>query len=242
MVEGSSSAEAQGFIEYSHQLATVVYGCPVNVGLQLLRIIPAFALTALLLAIVPGQGVAMVLRQSLVGGKRAALYSVLGNSTGLVIWGAASAVGLSAVFKRSHLAFNILKYVGVAFLLVLALQTLLQLRKEFGKFDLDGSAKTGALSAFRLGLLTNLTNVKAAVFAVAFIPQFVPHQFSLGLGIFLLALVQATVSSTWYTFLILAVDRSSVFLAKPQVRRTLTGVSAAGIVLLAIGLLLSNPR
>lgn len=242
MVEGSSSAEAQGFIEYSHQLATVVYGCPVNVGLQLLRIIPAFALTALLLAIVPGQGVAMVLRQSLVGGKRAALYSVLGNSTGLVIWGAASAVGLSAVFKRSHLAFNILKYVGVAFLLVLALQTLLQLRKEFGKFDLDGSAKTGALSAFRLGLLTNLTNVKAAVFAVAFIPQFVPRQFSLGLGIFLLALVQATVSSTWYTFLILAVDRSSVFLAKPQVRRTLTGVSAAGIVLLAIGLLLSNPR
>ena len=242
MVEGSSSAEAQGFIEYSHQLATVVYGCPVNVGLQLLRIIPAFALTALLLAIVPGQGVAMVLRQSLVGGKRAALYSVLGNSTGLVIWGAASAVGLSAVFKRSHLAFNILKYVGVAFLLVLALQTLLQLRKEFGKFDLDGSAKTGALSAFRLGLLTNLTNVKAAVFAVAFIPQFVPRQFSLGLGIFLLALVQATVSSTWYTFLILAVDRSSLFLAKPQVRRTLTGVSAAGIVLLAIGLLLSNPR
>jgi len=214
----------------------------VSAGLQLIQIIPAFALTALLLAIVPGQGVAMVLRQSLVGGKRAALYSVLGNSTGLIIWGAASAVGLSAVFKRSHLAFNILKYAGVAFLLVLALQTLLQLRNEFGKFDIESTAKTGAFSAYRLGLLTNLTNVKAAVFAVAFIPQFVPRQFSLGLGIFLLALVQASVSSCWYTFLILAVDKSSLFLAKPAVRRTLTGISAAGIVLLALGLLLSHPR
>ena len=219
-----------------------MYGYSVNPGLQLIRIIPAFALTALLLAIVPGQGVAMVLRQSLVGGKRAALYSVLGNSTGLIIWGAASAVGLSEVFKRSHLAFNILKYAGVAFLLALALQTLLKLRNEFGKFDIDSTAKSGASSAYRLGLITNLTNVKAAVFAVSFIPQFVPRQFSLGLGIFLLACVQASVSSCWYIFLIMAIDKSSIFLAKPAVRRTLTRISAAGIVLLALALLLSNPR
>ena len=98
------------------------------------------------------------------------------------------------------------------------------------------------MAAYRLGLLTNLTNVKAAVFAVAFIPQFVPQRFSLGLGIFLLACVQSTVSFSWYTFLILAVDKSAVFLARPKVRRTLTGISATGIVLLAIGLLLSHPR
>jgi threonine/homoserine/homoserine lactone efflux protein len=213
-----------------------------NAGWQLIQIVPAFALTALLLAIVPGQGVAMVLRQSLIGGKRAALFSVLGNSTGLIIWGAASAVGLSAIFARSHTAFNILKYAGVAFLLGLALQTLAQLKKEFGKFDVLSGAKTGAGAAFRLGLWTNLTNVKAAVFAVAFIPQFVPHKFSLGLGIFLLSLVQASVSSSWYSFLISIVDRSSILLAKPSVRRTLTGISAAGIVLLAIGLLFSKPR
>jgi len=214
----------------------------VSAGLQLLRIIPAFALTALLLAIVPGQGVAMVLRQSLLGGRRAAFLSVAGNSSGLIIWGAMSAVGLSAIFARSHTAFNILKYAGVAFLLGLAIQTLIQLKNEFGKFDVGGIAKTNDAAAYRLGLFTNLTNVKAAVFAVAFIPQFVPHKFSLGLGIFLLACVQSTVSFSWYTFLILAVDKSSVFLARPKVRRTLTGISAAGIVLLAIGLLLSHPR
>ena len=213
-----------------------------NSGLQLLRIIPAFALTALLLAIVPGQGVAMVLRQSLIGGRRAAFFSVFGNSSGLLIWGAMSAVGLSAIFAKSHLAFNILKYLGVLFLLGLAIQTLLQLKREFGKFDVDSGAKTNAAAAYRLGLFTNLTNVKAAVFAVAFTPQFVPHHFSLGWGIFLLACVQATVSFSWYSFLIMMVDKSAIFLARPKVRRVLTGISAAGIILLAIGLLLSHPR
>ena len=213
-----------------------------DAGLKLIEIIPAFALTALLLAIVPGQGVAMVLRQSLIGGKRAAFYSILGNSTGLVIWGSMSAIGLSVIFARSHLAFNVLKYLGVAFLLGLAIQTLLQLKREFGKFDTSGGAKTSAGAAYQLGLFTNLTNVKAAVFAVAFIPQFVPKHFALGTGIFILCLVQATVSFSWYSVLILAVDKSSVFLARPKVRRTLTGISAVGITFLAIALLLTKPR
>ena len=210
--------------------------------LDLLKIIPAFALTALLLAIVPGQGVAMVLRQSLVGGKRAAFTSVIGNSTGLVVWGAASAIGLSQVFAHSPTAYNILKYAGVAFLIFLSIQTLLTLRHEYGKFDFNGNAKLGLGPAFRLGLLTNLTNVKAAVFAVAFIPQFVPKNFSLGFGIFILACVQAVVSTTWYSCLISAVDRASVALAKPKVRRALTALSAGGILFLALTLLFTSPR
>lgn len=210
--------------------------------MELLKNVPAFALTALLLAIVPGQGVAMVLRQSIIGGKRAAFTSVLGNSSGLIVWGAASGIGLSEVFARSHTAYNILKYTGVAFLIFLSLQTLLTLRNEHGKFDVKGGAKLGIGPAFRLGLLTNLTNVKAAVFAVAFIPQFVPHDFSLGAGIFLLACVQASVSTIWYTFLISAVDRASVALAKPKVRRALTALSAGGILFLALTLLFTSPR
>ena len=210
--------------------------------LSIIRIWPAFALTALLLAIVPGQGVAMVLRQSLVGGRRAAFLSVLGNSTGLLIWGALSGVGLSAIFAKSHLAFSILKYLGVIFLCGLAIQTLWQLRKEFGKFDFDSDAKTSSFAAYRLGLLTNLTNVKAAVFAVAFIPQFVPKHFYLGWGLFILSCVQATVSTSWYTTLIMAVHKASKFLAKPAARRTLTAISAIGILLLAAGLAFTSPR
>ena len=184
----------------------------------------------------------MVLRQSLVGGKRAAFFSVFGNSSGLIAWGTMSSVGLSAIFAKSHTAFNVLKYAGVVFLLGLAIQTLIQLKNEFGKFDVESGAKTKAGAAYRLGLFTNLTNVKAAVFAVAFIPQFVPKNFSLGWGIFILACVQSLVSFLWYSILILAVDKSAHYLSRPKVRRILTGISAGGIILLAIGLLLSHPR
>ena len=210
--------------------------------IELLGALPTFALTALLLAIVPGQGVAMILRQCIVGGRRAGFASVAGNSSGLVVWGTASAVGLSQVFAHSQLAYNILKYTGVAFLVFLSAQTLWALRKEYGKFDYNESAKTQIGPAYRLGLFTNLTNAKAAVFAVAFIPQFVPKEFSLGLGIFILACVQATVSTLWYTFLIGAIDRASAVLERPRVRRGLTGFSAAGILFLAFTLLLTSPR
>ncbi len=185
----------------------------------------------------------MILRQSIVGGSRAAFISVAGNSSGLVIWGAASSIGLSEVFAHSHTAYNVLKYTGVAFLVLLSIQTLLTLRNEYGKFDYDESgAKVGSWSAYRLGLLTNLTNVKAAVFAVAFIPQFVPKSFSFGAGIFILACVQAFVSTLWYTFLISIVDKASATLARPQVRRALTAFSAVGILFLAATLLLASPR
>ena len=204
--------------------------------------IPAGVATALFLAIVPGQGMAMILRQCLVGGRRAAFYSVFGNATGLLVWGTLSSVGLSTVFAKSQTAFSILKYAGVIFLVGLAIQTLLQLRNEFGKFDYAGGSKTKRLAAYRLGLLTNLTNVKAAVFAVAFIPQFVPQHFSLAWGILLLACVQVCVSTSWYTFLITVVDRASIYLARPTVRRTLTAISAVGIIVLAIGLFFTSPR
>jgi len=210
--------------------------------MSILQVIPGFALTALFLAMVPGQGVAMILRQTIIGGSRCAYLSVLGNTTGLIIWGALSSVGLSAVFAHSHLAFNLLKFTGVAYLSFLSIQTLFELRNDFGKFDYDGKASTNLLAAFRLGLFTNLTNVKAAVFAVAFIPLFVPKNFNLGVGIMVLVAVQAIVSTTWYFSLVAAIDKASVILARPRVRRWLTGISAVGLLTLAIVLLFTTPR
>ena len=92
---------------------------------ELLKVLPAFALTVLVIVAVPGQGMAMVLRQSIVSGKEAAFYSVFGNTTGLIIWGILSGVGLSAIFQASPTAFNILKWAGVAYLTFLSIQTLI---------------------------------------------------------------------------------------------------------------------
>ena len=209
---------------------------------SLMKVLPAFIATAFLLALVPGQTVAMILRQAIVGGTKTAYTTVIGTSSALVFWGGASAIGLSQIFARSHTAYTVLKFTGVAFLTFLALQTLWSLRREFGKFDYEGSATFGFIPAFRLGLITNLTNVKAAVFAVAFIPAFVPSDFNLAWGIFLLSIVQAITSASWYSFLVHIIGRATAILAKPQVRRALTAFSAVGILFLAATLLLTSPR
>ncbi|CAB4656829.1 MAG: hypothetical protein F2787_01735 [Actinobacteria bacterium] len=209
---------------------------------NLLREIPGFFAATFLLAMVPGQGVAMVLRQSILGGSRLALFAVLGNSTGLFIWGTFSAIGLSAIFISSPLAFSILKWTGVCVLVLLSLKTFIQLRNESGKFDLTQKGDSSKFGSFRLGLITNLTNVKAAVFAVAFLPQFVPANFSLAWGIFIFGCLWPVVSTSWYLILIWTVDKSANVIQKPIVRRVLTGVSAIGIMVLAIGLAFSSSR
>ena len=207
---------------------------------QLLLNIPAFAGATLLLVMVPGQGVAMVLKQSITGGSKAALLSAFGNCAGIFLWSISSAIGLSAIFTQSQLAYSLLKWTGVAFLVLVSLQTAFALRKEFGTFDLDGKNEPNDWASFRLGLITNLTNVKAAVYAVAFLPAFVPREFSLAWGIMIFGSIWAIVSICWNLFLIWTVKKSSTYIQRPIVRRTLTAISALGIMGLALGLAFSG--
>ena len=201
--------------------------------------LPSFIFATALLVMIPGQGVAMVLRQSIIGGPKAAFLSSIGNCTGILIWSISSAIGLSAVFTQSDLAYSVLKWTGVTFLTFISIQTFLSLRKEFGRFDLDSTVTTTDWASFRLGLVTNLTNAKAAVYAVAFIPAFIPQETSLGLGIIALGATWAMVSIIWNIGLIWTVKKSSLYIQKPIVRRTLTAISAVGILGIAVGLALS---
>ena len=201
--------------------------------------LPSFILATVLLVMIPGQGVAMVLRQSIVGGAGAAFLSSIGNCVGILVWSVSSAVGLSVIFTESELAYSLLKWTGVIFLTFISLQTFLSLRKEFGNFDLENTVTTTSWASFRLGLVTNLTNAKAAVYAVAFIPAFIPQETSLGLGIISLGVVWAMISILWNILLIWTVKKSSAYIQKPTVRRGLTALSAVGILGIAIGLAFS---
>ena len=205
----------------------------------LLHNLPSFVLATALLVMIPGQGVAMVLRQSIIGGPKAAFLSSIGNCLGILIWSVSSAIGLSAIFTRSDTAYSILKWSGVIFLMFISGQTFLSLRQEFGRFDLESTETTSTWASFRLGLITNLTNAKAAVYAVAFIPAFIPKETSLGFGIIVLGTVWALISITWNIGLIWTVQKSASYLQRPTVRRALTAVSAIGILGIAVSLAFS---
>jgi threonine/homoserine/homoserine lactone efflux protein len=205
----------------------------------LLENLPSFIVATALLVMIPGQGVAMVLHQSIIGGPKAAFLSSIGNCLGILIWSVSSAIGLSAIFTRSGTAYSILKWSGVLFLTLISAQTFLSLRKEFGKFDVQSNEVTSSWASFRLGLITNLTNAKAAVYAVAFIPAFIPKETSLGFGIIALGSVWALISIIWNIGLIWTVKKSSSYIQRPSVRRALTAISAIGILGIAVGLAVS---
>jgi threonine/homoserine/homoserine lactone efflux protein len=208
----------------------------------MLENIGAFALTAIFITLVPGQGWAMVLRQGLLSGASAARLSILGNSTGLVVWTLASAVGLSAIFRVSPVAFEILKWAGVAYLIFIAVQTLWGLRTSNHNFDFESGESQSGWQAFRVGFLTNITNAKAMVFALAFLPQYVPQGFNLTVGIIIFGLIWTTISGSWYLVLVAIINRAHAWLQRPRIRRALTAVSGVGIFILALGLVIAPTK
>jgi threonine/homoserine/homoserine lactone efflux protein len=208
----------------------------------MLENIGTFALTAIFITLVPGQGWAMVLRQGLLSGASAARLSILGNSTGLVVWTLASAVGLSAIFRVSPVAFEILKWAGVAYLIFIAMQTLWGLRTSNHNFDFESGESQSGWQAFRVGFLTNITNAKAMVFALAFLPQYVPQGFNLTVGIIIFGLIWTTISGSWYLVLVAIINRAHAWLQRPRMRRALTAVSGVGIFILALGLVIAPTK
>ena len=121
----------------------------------------AFMGVALVISVTPGPDMALVLRNSIRGGRPAAYRTILGTDVGLIGWATASAVGIAAVLAASATVFTALKLAGAVYLVYLGLQTLLALRRAEAH-DRAGS-KHAPGSPFRQGLVTNLLNPKLAV-------------------------------------------------------------------------------
>lgn len=181
----------------------------------------------------------MILKQTLLFGSKTGALSVIFYTFGFTIWGLLSAVGLASIFTESDTAYSILKYIGVAYLLFLSIQGLIQLFKNNSKFDFSNMDKLIKPTPFKTGITTSLTNAKAAVIAVAFIPAFVPPGFNLVLGISLLGMIWTLTSMSWYLLLVFSIGRASEFFANQRSRKILTLLSCLGLLLLAFLLAIS---
>ena len=129
-----------------------------------------FLLTSLIVVIAPGAGVLYTLAAGLARGGRASVAAAFGCTLGIVPHMAAAILGLAALLHASALAFGIVKYVGVCWLLWLAWSTLRQ------RGALDVGEAPDARSALRIaltGTLVNVLNPKLSIFFLAFLPQFV---------------------------------------------------------------------
>jgi threonine/homoserine/homoserine lactone efflux protein len=129
-----------------------------------------FLLTSLIVVLIPGTGVVFTVSTGLMQGRKASLFAALGCTVGILPHLLATVLGLAAVLHASALAFQTLKYAGVAYLFYLAYATW----KDKTAFVIDETAP--ASSSFRLvvkAFLLNILNPKLTIFFLAFLPQFV---------------------------------------------------------------------
>ncbi|MQA07366.1 MAG: LysE family translocator [Pseudonocardiaceae bacterium] len=202
--------------------------------------LPAFAIAALLMAMVPGPATAMLVRQSVRGGRRGAFATVAGIEAGVLFWAVAAAFGLAALLVASELAYQVLRVVGACVLVWLGIQALRSARKRAGATEAADISAPSRAASFRAGLLINLANPKLAVFAVSFLPQFIPAEQS-GTGVFVLfALVFVLVDVVWYTLLAGVLGRLIGWLRREKVRRRLERLSGGVLIALGIRLALSD--
>ncbi|GAA2592618.1 LysE family translocator [Actinomadura fulvescens] len=200
----------------------------------------AFTGAAFLIAMAPGPSTVVIMRQSM-RSRRAGLLTTLGNEVGVVAWGVAAALGLSALLAASQLAYDALRIAGAAVLVYFGAKALWQARRgapaapvaEAESVDVAGSG----LRSFRLGLITNFANPKAGVFAVSFLPQFVPEGAAVLVTLIAFSVLWAVIDLVWYSGVVWLVVAARRLFERPGVRRRLEQVS--GVVLVGLGLRLA---
>ncbi|MCX5507214.1 LysE family translocator [Pseudomonas sp. BJa3] len=132
-----------------------------------------FLVTALIIVLIPGSGVILTVSSALVAGRRACLWTATGCTLGIVPHLLASVLGLSALLHTSALAFQGLKFAGVAYLLYLACATW----RDRAAFAVDAHATPAAASQLVIkACLLNILNPKLTLFFLAFLPQFIVPQ------------------------------------------------------------------
>lgn len=190
--------------------------------------------------IAPGADTAMVIRQALVHGRRSAVLTSFGIGTSLIFHVGYTILGLGLIISQSVMLFNMIKWLGAAYLIYLGVQSF-----RSGKVELSSAAlpveraAQGAGRAFSLGFLANALNPKPVLFFLSIFSTVVSHETPAGVK-FGYGLVMATCLITWFVGV-------SLFLTTPSMRHAFEKASvwinrASGAVFIAFGLKLATEK
>jgi threonine/homoserine/homoserine lactone efflux protein len=192
----------------------------------------AFFLTTLVIVATPGTGVLFTVAAGLSRGARASIVAAVGCTVGVVPQMVAAITGLAALLNASAVAFQTLKYVGVAYLLYLAWQTW----RDPTPLEIDQEAAPQSVwQVIRTAVLINVLNPKLTIFFFAFLPQFVQPSEQAATG-HLVGLSLVFMAVTFVVFAIygyLAAGTRRFVLGRPRVVAWVRGTFAASYVLLA---------
>jgi len=198
-----------------------------------------FLITSLIVVLVPGTGVVFTVSTGLLQGRRASVFAALGCTAGIVPHLLATALGLAALMHTSAVAFQVLKYAGVIYLLHLAYATW----KDKAAFAVDRAASGATAKGLIVkAVLLNVLNPKLTIFFLAFLPQFIDQSASPPLAQLLL-LSFVFMAMTFVVFVaygLLAHAFRSAVIESPRIQSSLRRGFAAAFAGLGTQLALSE--
>ena len=186
--------------------------------------------------VVPGPDTLVVLRTSLSGGRAAGTWAAAGSSAGLLVWGAASVAGATTLLTLSPVGFAAVKLAGAAYLGVLGVQAVTAAWRGQPLASPPGDANGAPGAAFRVGFLSDLSNVKVGLFWTALVPQFLHGSNPAALGA-VMTVSMSALGFAWLAGYAVLAARMRAALGGPRLGRAVNAVTGATMVALAALLL-----
>lgn len=201
----------------------------------------AFLLAGILLNLTPGADTMYILGRSISQGKKAGILSALGISTGSIFHIVFATLGLSILLAQSALAFEIVKYLGAAYLIFLGVKLIIQNSPKGFKLDLEPET-INYRKVYLSGVLTNVLNPKVALFFLAFLPQFIdPNYVKSPVPFLILGLTFLLTGTIWCLILaIFASKLSNKIRQNYKIKTWIDRVTGCVFILLGIKLAFSE--
>ncbi len=201
----------------------------------------AFVGISIVVIVTPGPDTALTIRNTLLGGRTAGIFTGFGVATGQAIWALATSLGIVALLVASEPVFAAIKLAGAAYLVFLGGQALYAAIRSGIADASAASASSGprlrASSAFGQGVLSDLGNPKMAVFFTSLLPQFASHGEGMIRELVVLGLIFCAMTFLWLTVYAVGIAMAGDLLRRPRISRAIEGVT--GAVLVALGLRLA---
>ena len=192
----------------------------------------AFIGIAMVITVTPGPDMALVTRVVFGRGRVAAWLTSLGVVSGHLLWGLASALGVTAVLSASAILYTTLRFAGAAYLIWLGAQALFS--RPPAQQAKTMSPVTNTAGAYRQGLINDLLNPKIGVFYTTFLPQFIGPGQPVFLTSIMLAAIFAVIVAIWLAIYVEILAKAGEVFHRPGVRWAMERIT--GVVLVGLGI------
>jgi len=203
----------------------------------------AFLIAITILTLTPGLDTALVIRNTSRSGGIDGCVTSLGICMGLFIHAIFSAVGISAILLQSAQLFQVMKWIGAAYLIWLGFSSLKGAFKSTKNINITDTQALifDAKRSLREGFLSNVLNPKTAIFYLAFLPQFIDPKHSPFMQVLTMASIHFVIAMAWQCSVAGALNSAKKMLKSSAIMHWMEGVTGSVLILLGVKLIMDEP-